>query len=109
METKWLCNYGDGGVEAYAGVQKDGWIRAEILDQYGRVIPGWDREESNANGDADGRLHFFWGREDLVGRCGQISEKEGIIGHVVKLRFLLHRATLFAFQIGEEGTMPPYE
>ncbi len=108
IETKWLCNYGDGGVEAYALVKRDGWIKAEILDQYGRVIPGWDRDSCIAGGDSSGRFRFFWGREDLVGRSGQVSDEEGRVGHVVKLRFHLHRATLYAFQIGEEGAMPPY-
>ena len=108
VETKWLCNYGDGGVKAHAEVEPGGWIRAEILDQYGRVIPGWGRDECSVSREAGGRLRFSWGREDLVGNFGQTSEAEGLIGHVVKLRFLLYRATLYAFQIGEEGAMPPY-
>jgi len=72
------------------------------------VIPGWDAEACFALEDADGRLHFHWEREDLVGGFGQISDKQGRVGHVVKLRFHLHRATLFAFQVGEEDSMPPY-
>jgi hypothetical protein len=108
VETKWLCNYGDAGVQAYAQVEKDGWIKAEILDQYGSVIPGWDRDACLAHRDADGRLRFYWGREDLVGRFGQISDRQGKVGHVVRLRFHLHKATLYAFQVGEEGSSPPY-
>jgi len=108
VETKWLCNYGEAGVQAYAEVDNDGWIRAEVLDQYGNVIPGWDRKASRFRKGSDGRLHFWWGNEELVGRFGQVSETGGKIGHVVKLRFYLHKATLFGFQIGEEEAMPPY-
>jgi len=108
VETKWLCNYGDAGVQAYAETEKDGWVKAEILDQYGSVIPGWDRDACLVHTDADGRLHFSWGRENMVGGFGQISDKQGKVGHVVSLRFHLHRATLYAFQVGEEGSSPPY-
>ncbi len=38
----------------------------------------------------------------------QISDKQGKVGHVVRLRFHLHRATLYAFQVGEEESSPPY-
>lgn len=108
VETKWLCNYGDGGVVAYAEVERDGWIRAEILDQYGNVIPGWDRERCRVI-KGDGGFHrFYWDREELVGKFDQVSEAEGRIGHVVKLRFYLHRATLYGFGIGQEGSMPDY-
>jgi hypothetical protein len=109
VETKWLCNYGDGGVEAHAELEPDGWIKAEILDQYGRVVPGWGRDECMVREGVGGRLRFTWGREDLIGSFGQASEREGLIGHVVKLRFLLRRATLYAFKIGAEGSMPPYK
>jgi hypothetical protein len=108
VETKWLCNYGDGGIWAYARVERDGWIRAEILDQYGRVIPGWDRDACSARTDSHGGLRFSWGREDQVGRSDQVGEKGGRVGHVLKLRFHLHKATLYAFQVGEEGGTPPY-
>jgi len=108
VETKWLSNYGEAGVQAYVQKEKDGWIKAEILDQYGNVIPGWDASACSAREDADGRLGFYWGREDLVGGSGQISDKQGRVGHIVKLRFHLHKATLYAFQVGEEDSMPPY-
>ncbi len=108
VETKWLCNYGAGGVQAYAEFEGHGWIKAEILDQYGNLIPGWDRDACLVREGVDGRLHFSWGIEDLVGAFGQISDKQGKIGHVVKLRFHLHKATLYGFQVGEDGAMPAY-
>ena len=108
VETKWLCNYGEAGVQAYAEVDKDGWIRAEILDQYGNVIPGWGRDVSRVHQGDDGRRHFSWGTEELIGKFGQVSEAGGKIGHVVKLRIHLHKSTLFGFQVGEEDATPAY-
>lgn len=107
VETGFLCNYGDGGVEAHADAGNDGWIRAEILDQYGRVIPGWDRYHCEVR-YSRGRVRFCWGQEELVGINGQTSDEGGKVGHVVKLRFYLHKATLYGFQVGKEGSMPPY-
>ncbi|MBU7004915.1 MAG: hypothetical protein HXS50_05070, partial [Theionarchaea archaeon] len=108
VETKWLCNYGKGGVEVLANIEEGGWIRVEILDQYGRVIPGWEAEKCHFREGEGGRLSFFWGPDELVGRTGQISDQNGRIGNVIKLRFLLNRATLYGFQAGDEGAMPPY-
>jgi hypothetical protein len=108
VETKWLCNYGNGSVKAVAAIAKDGFINAEILDQYGRVIPGWSISESRSRVAEHGKLAFFWNRDVLVGRYGQTSEQGGKIGHVVKLRFQLHKATIYGFEVGEEGAMPEY-
>jgi len=108
IETKWLCNYGAGGVRASIAIEDDGWVRAELLDQYGRVIPGFERDTARHTTGDDGRLDFHWGRERLNGAFGQESEAGGKVGHVVKMRFLLHRATLYGFHIGEDNLMPPY-
>lgn len=108
VETCWLCNYGRGGVEAYASTDREGWIRAEILDHYGRVIPGWDLGSCTAEEGPGDRLLFHWGQGKLTGCCGQESDEGGRIGHVVRLRFQLHMATLYGFQVGEDGAMPPY-
>ena len=128
VESKWLCNYGRAGVTALADVAQDGWIHAEILDPYGDVIPGWDRAACRAQkrpqgsfvrstlrayrqetpGVFTGRVTFSWGGEELVGACGQQSAAGGQVGHVVKLRFHLHRATLYGFGVGEERASPPY-
>src|SRR5262249_34017576 len=99
VATKWLCNYGDTAVRAVAAVEKDGFIQAEILDQYGAVIPGWGRDESRVRAGDRGLLYFSWGREELTGRAGQLSARQGKVGHVIKLRFHLHRATLYGFQL----------
>jgi len=107
VETKWLCNYGECGIRAFATADADGWLRAEILDQYGGVIPGWDRDACRADIGADGRVRLCWGRQELIGRYGQTSAAGGNIGHVVKVRFYLHRATLFGFQVGDEDGAPP--
>jgi len=113
VETKWLCNYGtdssDGGVLAVAAVAGGGHVEAEILDHYGHVIPGWDRSASRCRPMEDGRLRFSWSRDELVGRFGQVSDTGDAIGHVVKLRFHLHRATLYGFQMGVDGASPPYQ
>jgi hypothetical protein len=108
VETRWLCNYGRGGVEARASLEQGGWIRAEILDQYGRVIPGWDRDSCETHLSPGGRVRFHWGSEGLIGTSGQVSAEGGRMGHVVKLRFHLHRATLYGFQAGEDRATPRY-
>ena len=108
VETKWLCNYGDAGARMLADIADDGWVRVEILDQYGRVIPGWEREHSACRLGDDGVWRLHWGREDLTGACNQVSEAGGKIGHVLKLRFHLHEATVYGFDVGEEGAMPDY-
>jgi hypothetical protein len=99
IETRWMCNYGDSGVSAIAEVEPHGWIHAEILDQYGAAIPGFDRSSCAATIEDDGRLRFTW-RDGLIGRYGDSSVGGGTIGHVVKVRFHLHRATLFGFDMG---------
>jgi hypothetical protein len=111
VETKWLCNYGKQGVEAYAEIQKDGWIRAEILDQYGNVIPGWDRSQSRAQQGTDGKLRFSWGGEMGSGPVGKTDLTPFRCvppGHVVKVRFHLHKATLYGFCVGDENALPVY-
>ncbi len=108
VETSWLCNYGSGGVEAVASVHRDGWLRAEILDQYGNVLPGWGRDVSRFTIGDRGEMRLWWNDERLVGRFGQESGAGGKIGHVVKLRFHLHKATLFGFQVGDAGRTPDY-
>ena len=108
VETKWLTNYGNGGVQTAAALEPDGSVQAQILDQYGSAIPGWERENSRTRVGEKGKLFFSWGRDDLDGRFAQTSARGGKIGHVVKLRFYLHKATLFGFQVGRPGSRPDY-
>src|SRR5262249_46931111 len=97
VETKWLTNYGDRGVQIAAAIDSGGTLQVEVLDQYGKVIPGWGRESSRTRTGEKGMLLVSWNRDDLDGRFGQVSDQGGKIGHVIKLRFHLHRATLFGF------------
>ena len=108
VETRWLCNYGKGGLKIVAAVMDGGSICAELVDHYGALIPGWGRDESRVHVDDFGCLRFSWGRDDLIGDFGQTSCAGGKIGHVVKIRFHLHKATLFGFQLGDSDAMPPY-
>jgi len=108
VETKWLCNYGDAGVRCAAEMDRDGWVRAEILDQYGQVIPGWGRAAFQAREAPGGELRLSWGRDELMGKYGQSSDEGGEVGHVIKVRFYLHKATLFGFQVGDEEAKPEY-
>ena len=106
VETRWVCNYGQTGVQAVADVDPGGSVRAEILDPFGSVVPGWDRAASGSVAAADGRLRLWWERPELRGIPGQTSDAGGTVGHVMKVRFHLHRATLFGFQVGEETSFP---
>ena len=108
VETKWLTNYGKGGVRAIAAIEKNGFVQAEILDQYGNVIPGWSRKESQCRilEDDHGKLGFFWEREDLVGRPDQAIAGKRKIGRVVKLRFYLHKAALYGLKLVRREQCP---
>jgi len=99
LETKWLCNYGRRGTRVLAHCSEGGRIRAEMLDPYGRVIPGFSADRCVAEGGRERGLHFSWGN-GLTGAAGQESSEGGVVGHVVKLRLHLDRATLFGFDIG---------
>lgn len=107
VESSWLCNYGRSGVRAALQVEAGGAVRAEVLDPYGRVLPGFGRDASRARQQADGTWSFSWGA-GLTGTCGEASAAGGRVGHVVKLRFHLHRAVLYGFAVGEEGAAPAY-
>ncbi len=102
VETKWLCNYGTAGVRAVAAIDEGGYLRAELLDQYGAPIPGWGRDVSDHRAEDRGVLRFSWNDPSLTGAFGQTSPDGGSVGHVAKVRFHLHRATLFGFQIGDD-------
>lgn len=101
VETTWLCNYGESGVRAVAAVDPDGSVLAELLDQYGQPIPGWGRDECRLVAGERGILYFAWGAANLAGASGEKSAGGGTVGHVVKVRFHLRRATLFGFAVGE--------
>ena len=99
IETKWICNYSQAGLRANAKIEENGWIQAEILDQYGTVLRGWERANSRCQAAPDGSLRFYWGDESLTGAHGQTSTAGGTVGHVVKIRFHLYGTTLFGFDL----------
>jgi len=63
---------------------KNGWLQIELLDEFGNGIPGYSATHKGAN---ELRLVPSW-------KTGRLSERQGT---VVKLRFTLRNATLFAF------------
>jgi hypothetical protein len=73
----------------------------------GRLVPGWDRGACRVRSEQRGRTHFSWGDDARIGRCGQLSDAGGTVGHIVKLRFYLHQATLYGFQAGDASTRAP--
>ena len=68
-------------------------------------MPRREKEKCRATPSGDGWVQLSWG-EGLTGAYGQIAQDDTAVGHVVKLRIHLHKATLFGFDIGEEGAYP---
>ena len=106
VETKYLFNYGRRGPRIHAQIEPEGFIRAEILDHYGEVLPGWEAEKSRLVNGEGNTFGFEWGENRLEGALGDESPEGGVVQRVVKLRFVLHRATLYGFAVGEEGASP---
>lgn len=108
VETKWLTVYDGESVRAIAEVDEHGWIQAELVDHTMTVIPGFDRNSSTVEVDtADhGKLIFKWKQEGQT--AVEYNERASKLGHVFKIRFFLHRATLFGFQVGTGQSFPPY-
>ena len=78
------------GRNAFINAQIGGEIRMEVLDQAGRVIAPYSSEEAvPATGDAT-RLAMRWRRRDNL---------EELRGQVVRFRFTLTDARLFAFWV----------
>jgi hypothetical protein len=78
----------------------DGWLRVEVLDEDGNVVPGYSRAESVP-------LYRDAWRSELLERNGWGSEPtwsnrpqdlDTLIGKRVALRFLLRNAEIFAFR-----------
>ena len=100
IETKWVANYGGPGPQVLAHLEKGGWIKAEILDHYGRVLPGWEREKSRMVQCDDHLIGFTWGEKQLTGQLDDTSPEGGRIKRVIKLRFFLQQAQVFGFSVG---------
>jgi hypothetical protein len=105
VETRWLDNYGTRGVSVAADIRPGGYLRAEVLDVYEQVLPGWEAEKSRLEPGARGTSRIFWG-DNLDGCFEQQSPEGGVVQHVLKLRFHLYRATLFGVEVGERGQGP---
>ncbi|MSP14271.1 MAG: hypothetical protein EXR62_15105 [Chloroflexi bacterium] len=101
VETKYVTNYGGPGPLVLAQIDQDGDLKAEILDHYGRVLPGWEREKCRTISNGDGTFSFSWGTQQLPGRLDDESPEGGKIQRVIKLRLYLRRAQIFGFKVGE--------
>jgi hypothetical protein len=108
VETKWVSVYDGESVKAIADVDEHGWIQAELVDHTMTVIPGFDRNSSTVEVDtADrGKRIFRWKQEGQA--PVEYNERSSKLGHVIKIRFYLHRATLFGFQVGTGQSYPQY-
>lgn len=68
----------------------DGWVRLELLDADGNVIPGYSRDESDP-------LY----RDAIAGEptwSGKPQDLDAMIGKTVRLRFCLRSAELYSFR-----------
>ena len=99
VETTWLCNYGEAGVEVAAEISPGGDLRAEMLDVYGCPMSGWDAARCRLERTDRGTFRLIWG-DNRTGRCGQTSPEGSAIGRVVKLRFRMSNATLYGVGVG---------
>ena len=61
----------------------------EVLDEEGRVLPGYGKANAIACVGDDAHLQVGWGKQALG----------TLVGHVVALRFHLENAELCAFQV----------
>jgi hypothetical protein len=107
IETAFICNYGKKGLRIYAETDPGGWIRAEIADQHGKTLPGFEPERSELRKQPDNSYAVFW-EGGLSGAYYDKSVHGGRVLHIVKLRFYLHKAAVYGFSIGEETSYPEY-
>jgi hypothetical protein len=105
VETRWLDNYGARGVRVVADILAGGYLRADLIDVYGEVLPGWDAGRCRLTPGPRGTQLLTWG-DGLDGSYGQQSAEGGVVQHVLKLRFALYRCTLYGVGVGEEGCSP---
>ena len=106
VETRWVCNYGQMGCRP-SPMSSPGeacarryWTRSAAWYPVGTARPQGRSRQPPA---------------PVVGQTGadrnprSDSDAGGTEWHVMKVRFHLHRATLFGFQIGEETSFPGQE
>ncbi|MFA5865448.1 MAG: hypothetical protein WC975_12285 [Phycisphaerae bacterium] len=76
-------------------VNGDGDIRVEILDEKGTIIPGFERNKCRCAADGSTRHRITWeGGKTLKDVTGKSP---------IRLRFIVKKGTLFAFQFRNEG------
>ena len=69
-----------------------GWLKAELLDEAGRPLPGFARSDADRLFGNDMRARVTWaGRDDLSSQRGK----------TVRLRFVGQSVKLYAFQFLE--------
>ncbi|MBI3942311.1 MAG: hypothetical protein HY326_04800 [Chloroflexi bacterium] len=95
LETKFVTNYGGAGPRVLAQIDPGGSLQAEILDHYGQVLPGWEREKCRMVPQDDGTIGFAWGDQSLAGQLDDQSPEGGRVQRVIKLRFFLRQAQIF--------------
>ncbi|MCW5852117.1 MAG: hypothetical protein KIT87_18735 [Anaerolineae bacterium] len=101
LETKYVTNFDGPGPRVLAQLAPGGSIQAELLDHYGEVLPGWERERCRAVHHEHGLVSFAWGETGLTGQLDDVSPEGGRVQRVIKLRLFLRRATVFGFAVGE--------
>ena len=68
-----------------------GEIVAEVLDDQGKLVPGYSREDCRAFSGDSLRHALSWKGGDFLG---------GLLGGTVRLRFHLRNARLYSYTIG---------
>ena len=81
-----------GNLWGYDGPRdSDGWLRAEVLDENGRVLPGLSGDECAPLYKESNQWEPTWG-EDGQAALGRLAGKR------IKLRFLLRAAEIYSFR-----------
>ncbi len=74
----------------------EGWLKVELLDGEGRVLPGYGREDCVALESDSIDAEVIWG------------DGRGIpdVRKPLRIRFLLRNAEIYSFRVGDEGGRP---
>jgi len=74
-----------------AAPTKGGWIKVELVDANGNVLPGYHRNDCDAVTTDGVRLHVTWGKQKEL----PVSDEP------VRIRFVMANASLYSFMPGE--------
>lgn len=104
LTTPWTTVYGKSELTVIADIAAGGCLRADVLDCYDRVVPGYDMMRSRLEPapGAPGRAVLRWnGDADMPGETvlPGTGHHNGNVnpGHVLRFRFYLRRATLYGY------------